>query len=84
MVEISKEFPIPLVVTKTDSLEGLHAWKSLCLRNWEAQFIFVRFLLYIYFVGDLQILGDFVLFQGQFETGGWIYLYSDGINNPQC
>lgn len=41
MVEISKEFPIPLVVTKTDSLEGLHVWKPLCLRNWEAQFIFV-------------------------------------------
>lgn len=48
MVEISKEFPIPLAVTKTDSLEGLYVWKPLCLRNWEAQFIFCLIFNYIY------------------------------------
>lgn len=47
MVEVSKEFPIPLVVTKT--LWRGFMFGSLCvLRNWEAQLILSDFLLHIF------------------------------------
>lgn len=76
MMEISNSFGGDKDTLWRDFMFGSH-----CVQEIGRHSLLLSDFYYIYFVGDLQILGDFVLFQGQFETGGWIYLYSGGVNS---